>query len=90
MFSALPDSALDVINALQQLGCSFMAAALNQTLRNCGDHLADALLPVVHGNVDCALPHLHFMRCLCRKAWHHGGKKNAKWKGGGEWGLTGR
>lgn len=55
---SLLDSALDVINALQQLSCSFMSVVLNQALRNCVDDLTNALLPVVHGYVDSALPHL--------------------------------
>ena len=52
------DSALDVINALQQLSCSFVSVVLNQALRNCVDDLTNALLLVVHGYVDSALPHL--------------------------------
>lgn len=56
--NSLLDSALDVINALQQLSCSFMSVVLNQALRNCVDDLTDALLLVVHGYVDSALPHL--------------------------------
>lgn len=55
---SLLDGALHVIDALQQLSCSFMSIVLNQALRNCVDNLPDALLLVVHGYVDSALPYL--------------------------------
>lgn len=57
--SCLLDGTLDVIDALQQLGSSFMAAALHQALCNCGYHLTDAIFPVIHGNVHSTLPHLY-------------------------------
>jgi hypothetical protein len=66
--NSLLDSALHVINALQQLSCSFMSVVLNQTLRNCVDNLPNALLLVVHGYVDSALPHLCRNSCLARSA----------------------